>query len=247
MKRVVFVIGVVLLLSGIFAGSAAAQTNSDNLSLFLPATTPSADAASLAIAPLPFTSATNASATAPIAFAVAPMNTASSSAFSQPLESPQQDVQGVFQNFNWQAYAGYTFVRFFQVPGIQLNTNGLNFGVVYYFKDWIGADGEFVGTFASQYGDTAKFLLGMGGGRLRWSAPRGLELWAHALVGGSHYLPRTANGDTGALAYEFGGGVDINAGRRRWAYRLSADVVGTRFFNTYQYSPKFSAGIVFKF
>jgi hypothetical protein len=247
MRQVVFIIGVFLLLSGIFAGSAAAQTNSNNLSMFLPATTTSSDSASLVIAPLPFTPALNTSTTAPLPFELAPANTAPLSAFNQPAALPQQDVQGVFQNFNWQAYAGYTFVRFFQVPGIQVNTNGLNFGVVYYFKDWIGADGEFVGTFGSQYGDTAKFLLGMGGGRLRWSAPRGLELWAHALVGGAHYLPRTANGDTGALAYEFGGGVDISAGRRRWAYRLSADVVGTRFFNTYQYSPKFSAGIVFKF
>ena len=247
MRQVVLVIGVVLLLSGLFSGSASAQTNPNNLSLFLPATTTSTDGASFVIAPLPFTSATNTNASAPFAFALTPMNTPSLSAFSQPAALPQQDVQGVFQNFSWQAYAGYTFVRFFQVPGIQVNTNGLNFGVVYYFRDWIGADGEFVGTFGSQYGDTAKFLVGMGGGRLRWSAPRGLELWAHALVGGSHYLPRTANGDTGALAYEFGGGVDISAGRRRWAYRLSGDVVGTRFFNTYQYSPKFSAGIVFKF
>jgi hypothetical protein len=236
-----------LVLAGIFAGSTAAQSNSGNLSLFLPAVSTSTDAASLTIAPLPFTSAPNTGATAPLDFGVAPTIAPLSPAFAQPSAAPQQDVQGVFQNFNWQAYVGYTFVRFYQVPGIQLNTNGLNFGAIYYFRDWIGADGEFVATFGSQYGDTAKFLLGMGGGRLRWSAPRGLELWAHALVGGSHYLPRTANGDTGALAYEFGGGVDINAGRRRWAYRFSADVVGTRYFNTYQYSPKFSAGIVFKF
>jgi hypothetical protein len=242
MRQVVYVIGVVL----IFAGSVAAQSNSGNPSIFLSTAMPSADGAAMAISPMPF--ATSSTSTATTSFAsTAPWMNMSSIAIGEPAGTPQQDVQGVFQNFNWQAYLGYSYVRFWETPGIQVNTNGVNFGVVYYFKDWIGADGEFVGTFGSQYGDTAKFLLGMGGGRLRWSAPRGLELWAHGLVGGSHYLPQTANGGQGALAYEFGGGVDINAGRRRWAYRFSADVVGTRYFNTYQYSPKFSAGIVFKF
>ena len=99
----------------------------------------------------------------------------SKTSLKAPSREPQQDVQGVFQNFQWQAYLGYTYVRFWETPSAQVNTNGLNFGVVYYFKDWIGGDGEFVGTFGSQYGDRAKFLLGMGGARFRWSAPRGLS------------------------------------------------------------------------
>jgi len=166
---------------------------------------------------------------------------------SSSSSAPPQVVQNVFQQYNWQAYVGYTYVRFFQTPDVSLNTNGFNFGIVYYMKSWVGADGEFVATFGSQYGDTAKFLLGMGGLRFRWSAPRGLELWAHGLVGGSHYLPQTANGGQGALAYELGGGVDINAHHQRWAYRIAIDAVGTQYFNTYQFSPKASAGIVFKF
>ena len=253
MKQVLFVLGVVLIFAGSFAGSAAAQTNSGFSSLSLSNATPVVDVATTSIvttnsiAPLPFATALDNTATTPFATAAPWMSTMSTTTLSQPAAAPQQDVQGVFQNFQWQAYLGYTYVRFWETPSVQVNTNGLNFGVVYYFRDWIGADGEFVGTFGSQYGDRAKFLLGMGGARFRWSAPRGLELWAHGLVGGSHYLPQTANGGQGALAYELGGGVDIAAGRRRWAYRFSADVVGTRYFNTYQYSPKFSAGIVFKF
>jgi hypothetical protein len=158
-----------------------------------------------------------------------------------------QIVQGVFQTYNWQAYVGYTFIWFYQTPGAQVSTNGFNFGIVYYIKDWVGVDGEFVATFGSQYGDTAKFLLGMGGLRFRWSAPRGVELWAHGMVGGSHYLPQTANGNAGALGYELGGGVDFNAHHQRIAYRFEADAVGTQYFNTYQFSPKASAGVVFKF
>jgi hypothetical protein len=49
------------------------------------------------------------------------------------------------------------------------------------------------------------------------------------------------------LAYELGGGVDINSRNSRWAYRIGADAVGSRYFNTYQFSPKVSAGIVYKF
>lgn len=273
MKQAVLALGVVLL----FAGSLSAQAISGNPSYFTPSAMPPADDAatvssSLTYAPALSASTTTAFATDTTTFApdttkAAPNTTMAFSpstamvfapsapwanvsllnASSDPAGAPQQPVQGVFQNFNWQAYIGYTYVRFFQTPGVTLNTNGFNFGVVYYFKDWIGADGEFVATFGSQFNQTAKFLLGMGGVRLRWSAPRGIEVWAHGMVGGSHYLPQTANGNQGALAYELGGGVDIAAGRRRWAYRLEADAVGTRYFSTYQYSPKVSAGIVFKF
>jgi hypothetical protein len=243
MKQAVLVLGVVLL----FAGSLGAQTISGNPSYITPYAVPAADAAATVSSSLTFAPGLSATTTTAIAPATPWANVALLPALSDPAAAPQQPVQGVFQNFPWQAYLGYTFVRFYQTPGVTINTNGLNFGVVYYFKDWIGADGEFVATFGSQYAHTAKFLLGMGGARLRWSAPRGLELWAHGLLGATHYLPQTANGNQGALAYELGGGVDIAAGRRRWAYRLEADVVGTRYFSTYQYSPKFSAGVVFKF
>ena len=40
--------------------------------------------------------------------------------------------------------------------------------------------------------------------------------------------------------------VDLNIHGSRFAYRTSANLVGTRFFSTYQYSPNISAGIVFQ-
>ena len=172
------------------------------------------------------------------------------SASSDPA-AQQPPVYGVFQVFNWQLYAGYTFVRFYEVPNVAPNLHGLDFGLVYYPRGrWIGAEGELVAAFGSQpgvCGCTAKFLLAMGGPRFRWSAPRGLELWAHGLVGGTHFLPQTAYGSQSALAYEVGAGIDIGANRRRVAYRVGADMVGTRYFSTYQYSPRLFAGIVFKY
>ena len=168
-------------------------------------------------------------------------------AASAPAEPPQ-DVYGVFQSFEWQAYAGYTFFRFYELPNVTENLNGFNVSMAYFPRGrWVAADGEFVAAFGSQAGVTSKFILGLGGLRLRWSAPRAVELWAHGLAGGSHFTPQTPFGGQSAFAYEVGGGIDFNAHHHRTAYRLQADVVGTRHFGTYQYSPKISAGIVYRF
>jgi hypothetical protein len=161
-------------------------------------------------------------------------------------QEPQ--VQGVFKTYNWQATAGYTFFRFYEVPGVAVNMNGLNLGMAYYpGGHWIGADGEFIGAWGSAFGENAKYVQAMGGPRFRWSLPRGLEVWGHGLVGGAHEQPQTIFGSRGAFAYEVGGGLDFNIHGSRFAYRTSANLVGTRFFSTYQYSPNVSAGIVFKF
>jgi hypothetical protein len=158
-----------------------------------------------------------------------------------------QAVTGVFEHYSWQVSGGYSFIRFYELPSITQNLNGFNFSLVYYFKDWIGADGEFAAAFGTQSGVPAHFLFGGGGPRFRWSAPRGLEVWGHGLLGHTHFTPQTAAGPQGAFAYELGGGVDINAHHQRWAYRIEGDVIGSHYFGTYQFSPRLSAGIVFKF
>lgn len=174
---------------------------------------------------------------APVTLSLAPAATA----------DPPQLVQGVFENYAWQAYIGYTYVRFYEVPLVTQNTNGFSYGMVYYFLDWLGADGEFDATHLTQDNYGGWLLIGAGGPRFRWSAPRGLEVWGHVLAGYSHFTPQTAYGDQHAFAYEAGGGLDINAHHRRLAYRIEADMIGTRYFSTYQYSPKVSVGVVFKF
>jgi hypothetical protein len=164
-----------------------------------------------------------------------------------PTADPPQLVQGVFETYSWQAYIGYSYIRFYEIPSLTQNTNGFSYGMVYYFTDWFGADGEFDATHLTQDNFGGWLLMGAGGPRFRWSAPRGLEVWGHVLGGYSHFTPQTAYGDQHAFAYEAGGGLDINAHHRRLAYRIEADMIGTRYFSTYQYSPKVSMGIVFKF
>jgi hypothetical protein len=160
---------------------------------------------------------------------------------------PPQYVQSVYENYRWQAYVGYEYIRFYEVPSITVNTNGFTYGLVYYLKDWIGLDGELNVTHLHELNTGGWLLMGGGGPRFRWSGPRGIELWGHAIGGYSHLTPQTAFGNEHAPAYELGGGVDINTSHRRFAYRAEADMVATRYFNTYQYSPKISVGLVIKF
>jgi hypothetical protein len=178
----------------------------------------------------------------------APMASSSEGSGSAAADPPQ-GVYGVKPNYPFEGYVGYTFLRFYEVPRTTVNMNGLNFSVVYFPETWIGADGEFVLTLGNQYPYQARFLLGMGGVRVRTMAPfqRNINLWAHVLAGGTHFTPQTAYGGQGAFAYEFGVGVDINFAHPRYALRVSADGVGTTYFGTYQLSPKISVGGVYRF
>jgi hypothetical protein len=175
----------------------------------------------------------------------------SAAASSAPLSlslapAPPQDVTSVFQTYSWQIYLGYTFFRFYELPSINENMNGFDINMVYYFKNWVGAEGDLSIEHATQAGVGSWFAFGGGGPRFRWSARRGLEVWAHALVGYSHFTPQTPFGNQHAIAYTFGGGVDLPF-KPRWSLRVGADAVGSQYFSTHQWSPKASVGVVFKF
>jgi hypothetical protein len=236
MKCTVVVLGIVLL-----AATVSAQSNFDG--------------SRLPVAPATTAAATLPSQPAPALklFADACPNGASgaSAAGGSAVGDPgaaQGPILGVRPTYYWQLYAGYTFFHFYEVPTLKNLENGFDVAVTYFPNDrWIGAEGDLMATFGSQSGCISKFTLASGGARVRWAGPQGTQLWLHGLIGGAHFLPQTAYGGQNALGYEMGGGVDISGHHRRIAYRFEADAVGTKFFNTYQFSPKFSAGIVFKF
>src|SRR5215469_14306789 len=173
---------------------------------------------------------------------------ASRSAFPAPADAPtpQVSVQSVFTAYSLQLYGGYTFIRVYAFPEREVNRNGLDISLSYYpHSGHFGAEGALTAAFGSIMNENSDFAFAGGGARFRWSAPRGIDVWAHGLIGGAHFGPRIAGFGQGALGYELGGGVDINAHRQRLAYRFEADMVGTRLYSVSQYSPKFSAGIVF--
>lgn len=158
---------------------------------------------------------------------------------------PPQGVYGVFPSYRYQVYAGYTFVRFYVIPNVEENTNGLNFSIAYYFRDSIAADGEAAVTFGSLSGENSRFFLGMGGARYRVPVG-GADVWVHGLAGYAHLSPQTAYGGEDGFGYEVGGGVDVTPRHMRVSWRIEADMVGTHLFGTYQYSPKISFGVVYK-
>jgi hypothetical protein len=231
MRHLGFVLGAIVL----FAASANAQT-----SLVSPATF-AVTTESIA-SELPATNALYATAAAPSDPAALSL---ALPAKPKPAPAP---VQSVFQQYDWQVYVGYTFFRFYAEPKFTNDMNGLNLSAVYYpGGGWIGADGEFIGTFGSTPTCTTKFVMASGGARVRWLGPRGIEVWGHGLAGYSNFLPQTALGNHSAFAYQAGAGLDLNLRRQRWALRVAGDLIGTRYFSTNQFSPKVSAGIVVKF
>jgi hypothetical protein len=240
MRYFAFLLALVFLLSI----SAGAQSSFSN-TVLLPSSYFAAPAASDAAAAAPAISLTPFS-TAPANIQPGTLPSSTPLSLLPAPAAPPQDVTSVFENYSWQFYGGYTYQRFFELPGITQNMNGFNMSVVYYWKDWLGFDGEFAATHATQDNVSSWFLFGGGGPRFRWSWKKGIEIWAHGLVGGSHFTPQTPAGVQHAFAYELGGGVDLPF-KARWALRVGADAMCTRYFSTYQYSPVAHAGVVFRF
>jgi hypothetical protein len=167
-----------------------------------------------------------------------------------PLPAPPaepQAVQGVFEKYSYDVYGGYTFFRFYEVPGVQSNMDGVNGAFVYWYRDRIGPDAEVFATYGSQPGQHSWLVFGGVGPRVRWFKPKGIDLWAHALIGGMYITPQTPYGRQSAPAGLIGGGVDLNGHHRHMAIRIAIDGIATGYFGTFQFSPKLSAGIVYKF
>ena len=164
----------------------------------------------------------------------------------EPAAMPQE-VQGVFVRYGSEVSVGYTFMRFYEVPGDTLNGNGFNVSGTYWYKDWFGPEAEFFATYSRQPNVNSWVAVGLGGVRVRKVLDRGLDVWAHGLIGGAYLAPHSPYGNEDAGAAVIGVGADLNAHHRHVAYRLAVDAVGTHFFGTYQLSPKVSVGIVFKF
>jgi hypothetical protein len=234
MRNFAFALAVVFLL----ASNSQAQSNQ----------TPSPSA----VAPLSEFALNAPEAPAPAApVALLPSATSSPSAAlpAAPVPAaPPQGVHGVYQTYSFEIYGGYTFMRFYEVPKLIQTDNGFNMGGVYYYHSgFVGAEGELAALFGSAFGKGSRLAFAGGGPRVRWSGPRGIELWGHGLIGGAHLSPRTAYGPEQAFGYEVGGGADINPNHHRFGYRVEADLMATRFFSTFQYSPKVSVGVVYKF
>lgn len=238
----------ILLAVLVFALGTAAQDKSSNPISLAPSWigVSESDGAAVPVAP---GSIPTSKPIAPFTFATATGLASASSSLSPEPASPPQAAVPVYETYSWQLAADYVFSRFDETSPVGKN---YPYGVIvtgnYYFKDWLAAEGEFMGTGGqSQQGIESHFVFAGAGPRFRWSLPRNLELFGHALFGHTHVGPQSSFGSTGAFGYVLGGGVDVNAHHRRFAYRFGADVIGSHFFSDNQFSPRVYAGFVFKF
>jgi hypothetical protein len=211
---------------------------------------------SVSLVPSPFVAAAS---TPNLNFTPAPAASTSILAdFAAPNASPEpvpppvpaampQSVQGVFEKYDSDIAVGYTYFRFYETPGDTLNGNGFNVSGTYWYHDWWGPDGEFFATYSTQPNVNSWVGLGAGGLRVRKVMERGLDVWAHGLLGVAYLAPKSPYGSEWGGAAVLGVGADLNAHHRHVAYRLAVDAVGTHFFGVYQISPKVSVGVVFKF
>jgi hypothetical protein len=163
-----------------------------------------------------------------------------------PAAKPKYVLFGDRDDYRWQLGVGVEFFRF-QSNVFNASMVGLNTTVTYYTNSWFAVEGDVLTGFAPEiYGhDHVKTFGGsggirIGGRRARW------EPWGHALVGGNHLQPQTADGSRHALMALAGAGVDYRV-HSRLSLRLEGDWVYTTYFSRTQNNYQGVAGVVFHF
>lgn len=155
-------------------------------------------------------------------------------------------VFGGRDDYRWQLGLGIEVFRF-QSSRIDATLVGLNTTVTYFTNDWFALEGNVVTGFAPEIYDREHVKYFGGGGGIRIGSRRARwEPWGHALLGGGHLQPQTADSSKNALTVQAGGGVDFRL-HARLSLRAEADYVYSRFFSQNQNNYQGAAGIVFHF
>jgi hypothetical protein len=182
-------------------------------------------------------------------FALAtPAAPAASAAAAEPAAAtpPPKFVFGARDDYRWQLGVGAEFFRF-QSSRIYASLVGLNTTVTYFTNDWFAVEGNLVTGFAPQIYDREHVKYFGGGGGVRIGSRRARwEPWGHALVGGGHLQPQTADSSRTALMVQAGGGLDFRV-NSRLSLRAESDYVFNTFFSQHQNDFQAIAGVVFHF
>jgi hypothetical protein len=163
-----------------------------------------------------------------------------------PVPKPKYVFFGDRDDYRWQLGVGVEYLRF-QSNAFDANMVGVNTTLTYYTNTWFAVEGSVITGFGpetfNQY--HAKIFGGaggirIGGRRARW------EPFGHALVGGSHLQPQTAEGGRNALMAQAGVGVDFRV-HSRLSLRGEGDWVYTTYYSTSQNNFQIVGGIVLHF
>lgn len=158
-------------------------------------------------------------------------------------------LYGGRNDYRWQLGLEFTWFRF-QSSIFDANTIGVKTAVSYFLNDWFGVEGSVSASFSPStisgfQNERAKFVVYGGGPKIAWRQKR-WEPWAHAIFGGAHEQPQTADNSRNSYAIQAGGGADY-----RWnprvSFRFEGNYVLTGFFQQKQNNVQLAAGIVFHF
>jgi hypothetical protein len=166
-------------------------------------------------------------------------------AAATPAAKPRY-IFGDRDDYRWQLGVGVEFFRF-RSNVLDSSMVGLNTTLTYFTNSWFALEGNIVTGFAPEIYDREHVKLFGGGGGIRIGGRRQRwEPWGHALVGGSHLQPQTANSSRNALMAQAGIGVDYRV-HSRLSFRIEGDWVYTTFFSQTQNNFQGVAGIVLHF
>lgn len=211
-------------------------------------------AAEFSVAPAPGTSVFHlgeAFALPPVPRAVAGAAMETTAEFGSPDASPSPSpdpkfIYGGRGDFRWQLAIGVDWFRF-RSSIFDASAVGVESSVTYFTNEWFGIEGSVTTAFSPvlQNNEHVKLLLYGGGPKVAWRQ-RSWEPWLHAILGGAHVQPQTADNSKNAFAVKLGGGADYRF-NPRFSGRLEADWVRTTFFTLSQNNFELMGGIVFHF
>ena len=166
-----------------------------------------------------------------------------------PSPAPAPDPKFLYggrDDYRWQLGIGADWIRF-RSSIFNASAVGIDSSVTYFLNDWFGVEGNVATAFAPEIYDRehVKLLVYGGGPKIAWRQNK-WEPWVHAIVGGAHEQPQTADGSRNSFAVEAGGGADYRF-NPRFSGRLEADWVYTGFFGQSQNNFKLMGGVVFHF
>jgi hypothetical protein len=166
-----------------------------------------------------------------------------------PAPTPSPDPKFIYggrDDFRWQLGVGVDFLRF-ESSIFTASAVGLNSSVTYFTNDWFGVEGSVSTGFAPEILDRehVKLLVYGAGPKIAWREKK-WEPWIHAIVGGTHEQPQTAENSRNSYAIEAGGGTDYRF-NPRFSGRLEVDWLHTGYFSQSQNNFEIAAGVVFHF
>ena len=167
---------------------------------------------------------------------------------AEPAAAPAKPryIFGDRDDYRWQLGLGVEFLRF-QSQRIDASLVGLNTTITYFTNDWFALEGNLVTGFAPEIyqNEHVKYFGGAGGIRIGSRRAR-FEPFGHAMFGGAHLQPQTADASRNTWTVQAGIGLDYRV-NSRLSLRGEGDWVRTAFFSDAQNNFQAVAAIVFHF